>query len=145
MNTVFSSTGRRPESLCHGPLSVVRPSVRASVRALTFSLKLLYLVSLNGECPNYSPGVKFSPALGFTTFTWELYRENFRNLPVPNHKAYGYQILHVAVSSGPSPRGVNYNPRVDMIAKGYKFYIGLYSEILRNFLVAKNKNYGYQF
>ena len=69
----------------------------------------------------------------------ELYRENFRNLPVPNHKAYGYQILHVALSSGPSPRGVNYNPRVELIAKGYKFYIGLYSEILRNFLVAKNK------
>ena len=59
----------------------------------------------------------------------ELYRENFRNLPVPNHKAYGYQILHVALSSGPSPRGVNYNPRVELIAKGYKFYIGLYSEI----------------
>ena len=75
----------------------------------------------------------------------ELYRENFRNLPVPNHKAYGYQILHVALSIGPSPRDVNYNPRVELIAKGYKFYIGLYSEILRNFLVAKNKNYGYQF
>ena len=61
----------------------------------------------------------------------ELYRENLRNLPVPNHKAYGYQILHVALSSGPSPRHVNYNPRVELIAKGYKFYIGLYSEILR--------------
>ena len=58
-----------------------------------------------------------------------LYWKNFRNLPVPNHKAYGYQILHVALSSGPSPRGVNYNPRVELIAKGYKFYIGLYSEI----------------
>ena len=53
--------------------------------------------------------------------------------------------MHVALSSGPSPRGVNYNPRVELIAKGYKFYIGLYSEILRNLLVAKNKNYGYQF
>ena len=51
-------------------------------------------------------------------------------LPVPNDKAYGYQILHVALSSGPSPRGVNYNPRVKLIAKGYKFYIGLYIEIL---------------
>ena len=38
--------------------------------------------------------------------------------------------MHVALSSGPSPRGVNYNPRVEWIAKGYKFYIGLYSEIL---------------
>ena len=25
---LISSTGRRPASLCHGPLSVVRPSVR---------------------------------------------------------------------------------------------------------------------
>ena len=31
-----------------------------------------------------------------------------------------------------------------MIAKGYKFYMGLYSEIFRK-LVAKHKNYGYQF
>ena len=30
---IFSSTGRRPASLCHGLLSVVRPSVRQSVRA----------------------------------------------------------------------------------------------------------------
>ena len=35
---VFSSTGRRPASLCHGPLSVVRPSVRA----LTFSLNIFF-------------------------------------------------------------------------------------------------------
>ena len=62
---------------------------------------------------------------------------------VPNHKAYGYQILHVSLSSGPSPRDVNYNPRVELIAKGYKFYMGLYSEIFRNLFVAKHKNYGY--
>ena len=55
------------------------------------------------------------------------------------------KFLHVALSSGPSPRGVNYNPRVELIAKGYKFYMGVYSEILQNLLVAKNKNYGYQF
>ena len=30
-NQVFSSTGRRPASLCHGPLSVVRPSILLSV------------------------------------------------------------------------------------------------------------------
>ena len=65
------------------------------------------------------------------------------NLPVPNHKAYGYQIP-VALSSGPSPRGVNYNIRVKLIAKGYKFYLGVYSEIFQNLLVAKHKNYGYQ-
>ena len=40
---------------------------------------------------------------------------------------------------------VNYNPRVELIAKGYKFHIGLNSEILRNLLVAKHKNYGFQF
>ena len=74
-----------------------------------------------------------------------LHRENFRNLPVPSHKAYGYQILHVALSNGPSPKGVNYNPRVELIAKGCKFYMGLYSEIFRNLLVAKHKNYGNQF
>ena len=74
-----------------------------------------------------------------------LYQESPRNLPVPKHEAYGYQILHVALSSGPSPRGVNYNPRVELTAKGYKFYMGLYSEIFQNFLVSKHKNYGYQF
>ena len=51
----------------------------------------------------------------------------------------------VALSSGPLPRGENDNPRVEMIAKGYKFYMGLYSEIFRNLLVAKHKNYGFQF
>ena len=66
-----------------------------------------------------------------------------KKFPVPNHKAYGYQILHVALSSGPSARDVNYNPRVELIAKGSKFYMGLYSEIFRNLLVAKHKNYGY--
>ena len=66
-----------------------------------------------------------------------------KKFPVPNHKAYGYQILHVALSSGPSPRDENYNPRVELIAKGYKFYMGLYREIFRNLLVATHKNYGY--
>ena len=43
--TVFSSTGRRPASLCHGPLSVVRQSIRPCVRpvrALTFSLNIFF-------------------------------------------------------------------------------------------------------
>ena len=51
----------------------------------------------------------------------------------------------VALSTGPSLGGVNYNLRVEMIAKGYRFYVGLYSEIFRNLLVAKHKNYGFQF
>ena len=40
---------------------------------------------------------------------------------------------------------MNYNLRVELIAKGYKFYMGLFSEIFRNILVAKQKNYGNQF
>ena len=47
----------------------------------------LYLVGLYQMCPNYSPGVKFDPALGVTTFTWAYMGENFRNLCVPSHKA----------------------------------------------------------
>ena len=40
--SIFSSTGHRPASLCHGPLSVVCPSVCASVSALTFSLNIFF-------------------------------------------------------------------------------------------------------
>ena len=36
--SLVSSTGCRPASLCHGPLSVVRPSVHA----LTFSLNIFF-------------------------------------------------------------------------------------------------------
>ena len=39
---VFSSSGRRPASLCHGLLSVVCPSVSASVCALNFSLNICF-------------------------------------------------------------------------------------------------------
>ena len=67
----------------------------------------------------------------------ELYRENFRNLPVPNHKAYGYQILHVALSSGPSPRGVNYNPRVELIAKVTSFTLAYIVKSCEIFLLLK--------
>ena len=40
-------------------------------------------------------------------------------------RATKFCVYIVASSSGLSPRGVNYNPRVEMIAKGYKFYVGL--------------------
>ena len=60
-------------------------------------------------------------------------------------RATKFCMYTVALSSGPSLRDVNYNPRVEMVAEGYKFYMGLYSEIFRNLLVAKHKNYGYQF
>ena len=40
----ISYTGRRPASLCHGPLSVVRPCVRSSVRpCVNFFFKHLLL------------------------------------------------------------------------------------------------------
>ena len=59
------------------------------------------------------------------------------------HRATKSCMYIVALSSGPLQRGVSYNPRIEMIAKGYKFYLGLYSEIFRNLLVAKHKNYGF--
>ena len=37
-------------------------------------------------------------------FYMGLYREKFRILPVRSREAEGYQILHVALSSGPLPR-----------------------------------------
>ena len=77
-------------------------------------------------------------------FYMGLYRENFRNFPVPSHIAYGYQILLVTLSSGPSVRGVNYIPKVKLIAKDNKFYMGLYRENFRNFPVPSHIAYGYQ-
>ena len=41
---VFSSTGQRPASYCHGVVSVMRPSIRSSVRAsVNFFFKKLLL------------------------------------------------------------------------------------------------------
>ena len=80
----------------------------------------------------------------YSEIFWNPLVANFRNLYVPSHKAYGYQILHVALSSEPSLRGVNYSPKVELIAKCHKFYIGLpvYSEICQNLFV---RTHGYQF
>ena len=64
-----------------------------------------------------------------------LYRENFRNLPVSSHEAQGYQILHATSSSGPSVRGLNYSPKVELIAKDKKFNMGLFRNIFRNLFV----------
>ena len=102
----------------------------------------LYQVSSNN-----SPGVKCDPTQGVTSFTWT-YKGKILEISLYlaiKPKATKFCTYIVALSSGPSPRGVNYNPRVKMIAKGYKFYMGLYSEVFRNLLVAKHKNYGYQF
>ena len=60
---IFSSTGRRPASLCHGPVSVVCPSVRASVRpCVNFFFKHLlrwnYLSDfdeISQICSHYGP------------------------------------------------------------------------------------------
>ena len=51
-------------------------------------------------------------------------------------------MLHVTISSGPSVRGLNYSPKVELIAKDNKFYIGLFSEIFGNLFV---RTHGYQF
>ena len=90
---------------------------------------------------------KFGPTPGVTSFTWTY---EGKTSEISQHlaikpRATKFCMYIVALSSTPSPRGVNYNPRVEMIAKGYKFYMGLYSEIFRNLLVAKHKNYGFQF
>ena len=66
-----------------------------------------------------------------------LCRENVRIPPVRSHETLGYEMLHVALFSGPLSR-VNYRPRVKLIAKGHKFYMGLYSEMFRNLLVTKH-------
>ena len=107
----------------------------------------LYVVGLYGHWLNYSPWVKFGPTPGVTSFTWT-YKGKTLEISLYlaiKPRATKFCMYIVALSSGPSPRGVNYNPRVEMIAKGYKFYMGLYSEIFRNLLVAKHKNYGFQF
>ena len=84
------------------------------------------------------PWVQIWPHPGGHKFYLGLWKENFRNLPLPSHKAQGYQILHVTLSSGPSVRGVNYSPKVELIAKDNKFYMGLF----RSLFV---RTHGYQF
>ena len=59
----------------------------------------LYQVSSNN-----SPGIKFDPAPGGHKFYMGLYMEKLPNLPLTSHKALAYQILHVALSSGPLQR-----------------------------------------
>ena len=89
-------------------------------------------MGLYQESPNYNPAVKFGPTAGFTSFTWTYIGKTLEISLYLAIKPRGYQILHVALSSGPSPRGVNYSPRVEFITKAHKFYMGLYSEIFRN-------------
>ena len=94
------------------------------------------------ECPNYSPGVKLGPTPGATSFTWTY---KGKPLEISLYLAIKPRATNVALSSGPSRKGVNYNPRVKLIAKSYKFYIVSCGEVFRNLLGALQKNYGYQF
>ena len=49
-------------------------------------------------------GSNLTPPWGGPNFYMGLYREKCRNLRVPSHKAWAYQVLHAAASSGPLPR-----------------------------------------
>ena len=104
---IFSSTGRRPASLCHGPLSVVRPcvsasirpSVRPSVRALTFSLNIFFsettyriLIKFHRNVPAMALFRIFEknliPSKIVVAMATKMKKqiENFENLLVRNHE-----------------------------------------------------------
>ena len=51
-------------------------------------------------------------------------------------------MLHVTISSGRSVRGLDYSPKVELIAKDNKFYLGLICEIFQNLFVRTHR---YQF
>ena len=61
------------------------------------------------------------------------YRENFRNLPIRSHKAWAYQILHAASSSGLLPRVPKLMPwdQIWPNPGDHKFYVGLIRENFR--------------
>ena len=83
-------------------------------------------MGLYQKCPNYSPGVKFDPALGGHTFTW-VYIWKTLEISVPSHEAQAYQILHAASSSGPLRRVPKLMPwgQIWPHPGGHKFYLGL--------------------
>ena len=67
---------------------------------------------------------------------------NFSNLPLPSYKAQAYQILHVALSSGPLPRipklspGIKFGPTPGVtnftwVYIGKTFEISLYQILLQ--------------
>ena len=71
----------------------------------------------------------------------ELYRENFRSLPVPSQKAKACQILHVALSSEPLPREPKKKHwgQIWPCPGGHNFYMELYRENYRNLPVPSCK------
>ena len=102
----FSSTGRRPTSLCHGLLSVlclsVRacmcPSIRASVGALTFSLNIFSETTYRIWMKFYRnvlamSSSEFLERIRFLQKLWLPWQQNlkifeiYENLLVRNHKA----------------------------------------------------------
>ena len=70
------------------------------LRATKFGM-YLYLLGLYQVSSNYSPGVKFDPIPGVTSFTWDYIG---KPLEFSLYVAMGYQILHVALYSRPLPR-----------------------------------------
>ena len=68
---------------------------------------------------NYSPGVKFDPTPGVTSFTWD-YIGKILEISL-------YVILHVASSSGPLRRVPKLMPwgQIWPHPGGHKFYLGL--------------------
>ena len=77
-------------------------------------------------------GSNLAPPRGYK-FYIGLQREKLPSLPVSCHKAWAYQILHVALSSEPYQECPMYSPG------GHKFYLGLYRENFRNLPVPGHK------
>ena len=65
---IFSSTGCRPARLCHAPLSVVRPSVHASLHALTFYLNIFFSETTYWILMKFHRNV---PAMVFFRISWK--------------------------------------------------------------------------
>ena len=63
----------------------------------------LYLMGLYQVSPN-SPGVKFDPTPGVTSLTWDYIGKPLEFFLYVAMRPRGYQILHVALSSGPLSR-----------------------------------------
>ena len=72
------------------------------------------------------------PHPGVTNFTWAYEGKTLEISLYLAIKPTVTKFLHVTLSSGPSVRDLNYSPKVELIAKDNKFYIGLFYEIFRN-------------
>ena len=92
---------------------------------------------------NYSPGVKFDPTTGVTSFTWDYIGKILEiSLYVairPRVRATKFGMLLYLM--GPYQVSSNYSPGVkfDPIPWGHKFYMGLYRENFRNLPIRSHK------